>query len=279
MFKPSKKLTIGYFKTLPTACEAVPAMKRGVEMAKKALEKKGHKLVPFEVPSPETPYLLMCEAFVADGGLDTGELLAADVEISYPNQHLEAATWPNWYRNLIAWSSRSAAGDLPIDALLAMVPHDHPHGLNIILRKIKEYRKIMLDAMADMGIDALLGPAFACPAVHLDTPRDIFSAATYTGMYNCLNWPAGIVPVTKVNENDEVCLCWSLFIEIQNLFVFFLCFQKAMSGYPEVDVHHKAIKASLTSGSVGLPVAIQIASKPYCEEIVLRLMHDVESNI
>ena len=52
----------------------------------------------------------------------------------------------------------------------------------------------------------------------------------------------------------------------------------AMAIYPEKDGNHKTIKTSLSSQmSIGLPVAVQIASKPFCEEIVLRLMQDIES--
>ena len=199
----SRKLRVGFFTSLPAVCESVPAMKRGVGIAKAVLENKGHRLVPFKIPSPELAYLLKCETFVADGEVDTRDLLNADVEISYPNEHFQKAHLPRPYLKLMKWWLKDAE-DIPTKAQLATIPKDDPHELNELLRKVKNYRKMLLETMADNGLDAILGPAFACPATDLDSPRDIFSAATYTGMYNFLNWPAGVVPVTQVNANDQV---------------------------------------------------------------------------
>ena len=221
------------------------------------LEKNGHTLIDFYPPEPRRGYLLLLESLVADGGLEVSKLIMDDVEISYPNQHLIAATWPSWFRKLFVFWNRRALGSLPSESILAMVPGRVPHDLNILWRKVKSYRRMVLDAMEEQGIDVLIGPALACPAPLLDDPREILGASAYTTIYNVLNWPAGVLPISKVSQAD----------------------QNAMASYPETDKHHRVIKDSLSTNSVGLPVAVQVASKPFCEELVLRVMLELENGL
>ena len=52
------------------------------------------------------------------------------------------------------------------------------------------------------NLDAIIMPGFAMPAVKHGFSNDLPSAACYTFLWNILDFPAGSLPITTVN-NDE----------------------------------------------------------------------------
>jgi len=58
----------------------------------------------------------------------------------------------------------------------------------------KSYR----DLFRDNKIDAILMP----PAPHTAVPLDRWTTATYTGLWNYLDYPAIVIPIDVVNESD-----------------------------------------------------------------------------
>lgn len=83
------------------------------------------------------------------------------------------------------------------------------------------------------------------------------AAASYTSIYNLLDLPAGVVPVHRVSEADEA--------ELRNNY----------------DTEHdfSLIRARRSClGALGMPVSAQIVGRPYEEELVLRLMKEVEES-
>jgi amidase len=57
-----------------------------------------------------------------------------------------------------------------------------------------------LKLFRDYKIDAILMP----PAPHTAVPLDTWSAASYTGLWNYLDYPAVVIPVDKVQDSDLV---------------------------------------------------------------------------
>ncbi|KAL8178743.1 UNVERIFIED_CONTAM: hypothetical protein K2H54_056038 [Gekko kuhli] len=81
-------------------------------------------------------------------------------------------------------------------------------------------------------------------------------ATTYTHLYNVLNFPAGVVPVTTVSEADEEEL-------------------RHYKGYYG-DPWDKRMKEAVQD-AVGLPVAVQCVALPWQEELCLHFMKEVET--
>ncbi|RCN31091.1 hypothetical protein ANCCAN_23135 [Ancylostoma caninum] len=54
-----------------------------------------------------------------------------------------------------------------------------------------------------LGIDALICPTFPVPAVPHRFPSRLSTAATYTALFNLLDFPAGAVPAGKVTTQDD----------------------------------------------------------------------------
>ena len=231
-------------------------------MAKTALESMGHKLVEWKGSDKgkliEEGLLVYMKTLSADGAVTLKKDLNDDLEISYPNALSgRLLQLPNWLKTVVAFAARPILGDLPSQAIFQMREVDHPHGLNEVYKQILTFQKKFADEYRAHGFDALLWPSFPCPAVPVDLPREMLGSVSYTALFNLLDWPAGVTPVTKVEADD-----------CQNLVGF------------DKDMFHRTIKvANETSDAIGLPVAIQIAAPRYCEETVLRLMSEVESKL
>ena len=109
--------------------------------------------------------------------------------------------------------------------------------------------------MRKEGIDVLIAPGFALPAFQLGASKDLSVATCSTILYNFLNFPSGAVPVTTVNSNDV-----------------------SFKRNPSKDVWEK--KAALVDkDSEGLPVGVQVISYPWRDELVLRVMKELEEKI
>ncbi|KAK6036127.1 hypothetical protein COOONC_26368, partial [Cooperia oncophora] len=120
---------------------------------------------------------------------------------------------------------------------------------------IENYRAQFVEQMIAQNIDAILCPAMAVYPMKKGIPNKLFAGCCYNAIFNLLDFAAGVVPFTNVNEDDE----------------------KALVSYPEKDPWDKLIKTD-SKGCVGLPVGIQIAVPPYREEIGLRLLKELEMN-
>ena len=102
-------------------------------------------------------------------------------------------------------------------------------------------------------LDAILAPVAPIPAVlHGEFYANF--AMMYTGIYNLLAMPAGVVPVTRV-RSDEI---------------------------PAETVSRDVVDQSLervNQGSTGLPVGVQIVAERWQDVRVLALMRALESEI
>jgi fatty acid amide hydrolase len=76
-------------------------------------------------------------------------------------------------------------------------------------------------------------------------------AGSYSCLYNLLGWPAGVVPVTRVRQEEETATPRGRDV----------CDQTARE---------------TEKGSAGLPIAVQIAARPWREDIVLGVMAALE---
>ena len=50
----------------------------------------------------------------------------------------------------------------------------------------------------------ILCPACALPAFSHGSSRDLLTAGAYSLLFNLLGYPAGVVPVTRVRNDEEV---------------------------------------------------------------------------
>ncbi|EHH14745.1 hypothetical protein EGK_00716 [Macaca mulatta] len=116
------------------------------------------------------------------------------------------------------------------------------------------YRKTVIAQWRALDLDVLLTPMLG-PALDLNAPGKATGAVSYTMLYNCLDFPAGVVPVTTVTAEDEAQM-------------------EHYRGYFG-DIWDKVLQKGMKK-SVGLPVAVQCVALPWQEELCLRFMREVE---
>ncbi|XP_049479452.1 fatty-acid amide hydrolase 1-like [Panthera uncia] len=121
--------------------------------------------------------------------------------------------------------------------------------------KYTEYQQKFIAKWRSLDLDVLLMPAMD-PAFHICYSEIGTDIASYTGLYNVLNFPAGVVPVTTVTPQDEEELAF-------------------YTGYYGDSTDKNFQRA--VQGSVGLPVAVQCIALPWEEELCLRFMKEVET--
>jgi fatty acid amide hydrolase len=105
--------------------------------------------------------------------------------------------------------------------------------------------------MENHQIAAILCPPIAVPAPQHGKPIDLLPTASYAFLANLLGWPAGVVPVTTVRENEQNSRPKSRDIVLKQA-------------------------AAVDAGSVGLPVGVQVLAPPWREDVVLAVMAVIE---
>uniref|UniRef100_A0A8C4YMU9 Fatty-acid amide hydrolase 1 n=1 Tax=Gopherus evgoodei TaxID=1825980 RepID=A0A8C4YMU9_9SAUR len=121
--------------------------------------------------------------------------------------------------------------------------------------EIEEYCQEFITEWRKLDLDVMLCPVVG-PAFQVGFPGKLSVAASYTILYNYLDFPAGVVPVTAVTKEDEE--------ELKN--------HRGHYNDWWDKVFVKAIR-----GGVGLPVAVQCVALPWQEELCLRFMKEVET--
>ncbi|VDM80208.1 unnamed protein product [Strongylus vulgaris] len=131
--------------------------------------------------------------------------------------------------------------------------------------EIEEYRANFVVLMQKEKLDALLCPPQVLRLIYLKVltapkhsiPAKLFAACSYTAIFNLLDFGAGVVNVTKVTAEDN---------------------RKLLEEYPETDPWYRLAKDTCKN-CVGFPVNVQVAAPPYKEEIVLRILRDIEIGV
>merc|ERR1712150_207938 len=102
-----------------------------------------------------------------------------------------------------------------------------------------------LEKMNEADIDLLLFPASIVPAPKQDYHFfvKVPTAGSSWVVWNLFDFPAGILPITKVNEEDENALNTS---------------------YPRNDVVYRHVREGCKN-SVGMPLAVQVVGRRYNE--------------
>ncbi|KAL9845607.1 LOW QUALITY PROTEIN: vitamin D3 hydroxylase-associated protein-like [Geothlypis trichas] len=237
----------GYFQPLPSMIQAV-------QLTRELLQDAGHTLVPFA--PPKIDYVvdeLFTRGIFSDGAAHLVDCFKGD--IVDPNLKSQYNTY-----------------SLP--ALLKRI-------LAIILKPIVSVTHALLGALCGVGsaknlwdqhravaayctefitkwklrLDVILCPMLG-PAFSHGYAGKLFAATSYTHLYNVLDFPARVVPVSAVTRADEE--------ELKQ--------HREHHGDPWDKRLREAVE-----GAVGMPVAMQCVALPWQEELCLRFMREVEA--
>ncbi|XP_063746915.1 fatty-acid amide hydrolase 1 [Eleginops maclovinus] len=253
VYQSSKPLRIGYLEN-DGYIQPSPSMARSVREVKALLEAAGHTLVPYRHLNLNH---IICELIVkgilADGAITLlGKLEGNPVDPTLRSQIMPYCL-PIWLKKTLSFLIRPfsiRASDI-LHSLCGVgsvqnLWKQHAAVEDYIKETIAEWRKCKIDAL----LCPVTGPAFN----HLYCGK-LTPAASYTLLFNLLQFPAGVVTVSTVKAEDEEEL-------------------KHYKGIYQ-DQWDKDFKRAV-SGAEGLPVAVQLVTLPWQDELCLRLMKEVE---
>uniref|UniRef100_A0A8D0EH62 Fatty-acid amide hydrolase 1 n=1 Tax=Strix occidentalis caurina TaxID=311401 RepID=A0A8D0EH62_STROC len=227
VYSSMQPLRIGYYETdfftMPS-----PAMRRAVRETKQLLEDAGHT-----VGCCINPVVMMHLFFLP-------------------------CLWDSWVNIKQMWQGKRAWNPLFPTESLSQLPWDSTSTpLTTSVFPPQDFCHQFIAQWKKLNLDVMLCPMLG-PALGIGYPEKLSVAVSYTMLYNALDFPVGVVPVTMVTDEDEEEL-------------------KGYQGYFR-DWWDRTL-AKVSGASVGLPVAVQCVALPWQEELCLRFMKEVETLI
>ncbi|CAI2349022.1 unnamed protein product [Caenorhabditis sp. 36 PRJEB53466] len=265
----AKKPVIGYFLD-DGFTPVVPSNRRAVRETVNRLEKKGFECKEFKLQDidPEFQPFVVANmlfrnimpdnaAYMAEmyGGEDYDQYMKLFIRLIRYKQNFLFRFFANYFAMPLA--------NLLLSERLACLGNASNSGLEAARQNQENtdiYKLKWIRYWKKLGIDALICPSFITPAQPFEYPAQLSTGAFLTGLFNLLDVPAGVVPVSPVTSEDTANLLRD----------------SGTYGFPTLgDVLLKK-QRDAAKGSEGLPNAVQVIALPNDEETVLQVMKLVE---
>lgn len=227
-----------------------PALRRAISEAAEALRAAGAIVEPWTPPDATTAYYLYYGLLVGDGLVTAREALGQSLPSPSVRRMLMTARLPSLLLRLLA-ALLDLGGQPRLAALLRTVGMVSTRTYWQRVEERASYRERFFAALDAGPYDLILCPPDALPALPHDLAPDLADALSYPTLYNLLGLPAGVVPVTRVRPGEE-------------------------SDRPPSRDRILATARTGEVGSAGLPVGVQIAGRPFREDVVLAAMAVIE---
>ncbi|KAA3674354.1 fatty acid amide hydrolase [Paragonimus westermani] len=261
--KDKCKLTVGYYDTVndPNLIQTVPSVRRVVKQALEILQNRGYTVVMFNPPEPQKALRLGLRALTVDGGQALRKVLNGEPLNEETKGLKQLVSIPDCLRPIVDTAARSFIGKPAAMAQYVKKISGAPELMHLI-SQIETYRTQFFKAWCAAGsLDVVVCPVWSFPAYEVGTPVHFVSPSLiYSILYNLLDYPAGVVPMGKVDNND-----------IENSKLLEEEYKKSGDEYNQKLMQHQ-------STSKGLPLSVQVVGKPYREELVLRVMRELEED-
>ncbi|KFV80911.1 Vitamin D3 hydroxylase-associated protein, partial [Struthio camelus australis] len=251
VYSSSKPLRIGYYEG-DGYFQPSPSMRRAVQQTRKLLQEAGHTLVPFA--PPKIDYVvdeLFTRGLFSDGTAHLVDCFTGDIVDPNLKSQFNTYRLPVLVKRILA---------IILKPIVNTVCH-------LVCLSLQAYCTEFIAKWRKLGLDVILCPVLG-PAFNHGYAGKLFAATSYTNLYNVLNFPAGVVPVSTVTRADEEELKhyrghyrdpWDKSALTHTTTLTFLSLLQAVEG------------------AVGLPVAVQCVALPWQEELCLRFMKEVET--
>jgi fatty acid amide hydrolase len=227
-----------------------PAVKRAVAESAAALRALGVDVVSFAPPDVGQAIETFMSILAADGARSAKRRLGTGARDRRVNGLLQLAAIPNALRP--AFVGLAAALDQRrLSRQIASIRPSSAGGFWALVEEQNAYRRRFTGELDRLGIDVLLAPAHALPALTHGSTYYLSTAASYSMLYNLLGMPAGVVPVTRVRDDEA---------------------QPRAAGRDLVD----RAAAEVERGSAGLPIGVQVVARQWREDLVLAVMAELE---
>ena len=231
-----------------------PAATRAMQEAENALIQKGYEIVELDVSDiiDEVIYWAMV-AFTADDEINN--IISGKTYIKEPLTDIFSLiqmvnSLPDFLLRLAKWKEGKSRTGWAIDCYFKAkkVSSETVRGF-----QSKLFGRF-IDKMEEAGVDVILSPGMPIPAIKLYSSNECILMCCYMYAWNFLNLASGVMKITDVREGED---------------------------YFETDKEDEMAKSmeENAKGTVGLPVGISISARPFYEEIVVKVMEDIQAEI
>jgi fatty acid amide hydrolase len=231
-----------------------PAVRRAVHESAEALRRTGASVEAWSDP-PDTARAtdLVLRLFSADGFAFARQVIGDDPRHPLVKNDLQLMALPHPAVRLLS-GMMQLTGQRTAARLLGSLRRTSAEVLMDLLGDRLAYEDAFRGALDAGGYDLVLCPALPLPAPPHDATPRIPHAFTAVTLFNLLGWPAGVVPVTTVRPGEE-------------------------TDRPESADRWQQAARTAEVGSVGLPVGVQVAARPWREDVALAAMSAIESEV
>ncbi len=244
----TESMRVGYFVS-DGMVEPAAAVRRGVLESVEKLNGSGVETVGFDAPSFEFAEEIFYRLLTANEGKIFTDVLEDEPPMPQLKNLMSLLKAGPGTRSA-ARTIAKAFGQRSLNRVLGYFGGAGDEFLAEWAGKQAEYRKEFLKAMDDQGVDAILSPVCALPGfLHRSTDK-VGLGGTYTLLYNVLGFPSGVARVSTVRDDE------------------------AVGRRAGADLAARAM-AKAERKSAGLPVAVQIAARPWREDIVMKVIGEL----
>ncbi|CAL2036702.1 unnamed protein product [Caenorhabditis brenneri] len=240
-----------------------PSNKRAVEETVEKLKMQGYEIKEFKMKDidekfqPEVVADMLFRNVMPDNGAYMSQMYGGEPYDRYMSHFIRLVRYKQVF--VIRWLAQHVV--LPLAQLtplkskqvlcLGNAYNANPSCVRQNQEKTDAFKNKWIKYWKSLGIDALICPSFITPAQPFEYPVQLSTGVFITGLFNMLDCPAAVVPVSSVREkeNDK--------FETNGDFV--------------LKLQSKAMKET-----TGLPNAVQIVTLPNHEEMCLKVMKIVE---
>jgi fatty acid amide hydrolase len=231
-----------------------PAARRAVGEAADMLKAAGAKPVAWTAPPLHRATDLLFASLSADRAQAFRRLLRGNRVDRRVRPLLLTAGMPQWLRGIAA-AALETLGQRRLARNLRRFASGSVDDYWRTVEAIADFRRDLLQSFdtAEGGpIDIVLCPAYAVPAVRHGATEFMPMPGAYTPIANVSGFPAGIVPVTRVQPGEE---------------------SDRRASRDMVD----RVACESERGSAGLPIAVQVIARPWRDHVALAAMAAIEA--
>lgn len=247
---PASGLRIGYF-TDDGFLTPAPAIQRAVREAVAALRAAGATLVEYQPPHAQELLFLWLAGISSDGG-QTILRTVGDAKVCKQLKPTFLLTKMPGPARLLAAAILDGRGEAHLAKLLRSLGEKSVADVWKLTAQRTAMRQAEFDAWNSAELDAVICPPHVLPALPLGSSGDLTLTLSYMFRYVMLNFPAGIVPVTRVRPDEE-----------------------SWPAPPRGMLEKRFVK--VMAGSRGLPLGVQVVARPFREDVALSVMAAVEA--
>lgn len=111
---------------------------------------------------------------------------------------------PNWLRLFLASIIDNVLRDPVTGSTMRLVSAKSAAQMVSWVARRDTFRQEWNDWLHEQKFDSLIAPVSAIPAAKINATSMLSALATSTLLYNVLDWPVGVVPVTTVCEKEVI---------------------------------------------------------------------------